>query len=319
MKRVLAVLVLAILLLGTCVEAGPSPTAALPTTVVVTSRPTATPSRTPWPTPTRTSWPTPTRTSSPSPRPWPTDPPTITPRPTFTAGPSPTPVPTRTPLPWPTTAYSGLDTQARALLERSPEYERIIQCNNIILRVAAVSNDSGSAWPDLAVLYSGQWKNEGPEIPCRDTAPDNRLYMLTGVVIFRVQEGVYRQDWGMLTYKETWWNGYYDIFDITGDGRPEILIGGCSGFGNSCGWGVDIWQLDGRQIGDFGGQVYFYQDEKVIANVSWITHDYDYARFHGPDQWRLDFYRWDGVEFVVFDTQIFSHAEHPDGPPLPKE
>ncbi len=195
------------------------------------------------------------------------------------------------------------------LIESSMAYQEIVQRGDYILK--AEVGPSGY----VVVFFASIGKDKGGT-----PVPE---FSTIGVTVLRAD--THEKLWEKVTDIESplaydrpvtsfpWLHRYFELRDLTQDGQPEIVIGGCTGFGNRCCYQAAVWSLDGELLfctepNRFGG-VQFLQDNQaiVIRNGLNIVGQAE-ADLH-PEQWRIDWYAWSGAEFITTGTKIVPYID----------
>jgi hypothetical protein len=215
---------------------------------------------------------------------------------------------------------TNLEPQAQRELENSLYYQEIAQRGDQILSVVKTTNLVDHL-PNVVVFFAAIEKDKGgTPVPAFSTI---------GVVVLQAKSGIYTKVWETVTEIESpfaypmslfpWMRHYFELFDLTKDSQPEIIVGGCAGFGNRCAYKTTVWSLDGRLLFDtdfdrFGG-IQFLKEQQVIVTRHGLNIVGQAEAGMRPQDWQIDWYAWDGTIFAKTATKVFPYRNF-DGPVL---
>ncbi len=198
------------------------------------------------------------------------------------------------------------------LIENSPAYREIIQRGDQVLKVVSVLSEVA------VIFFAAIGKDKGgTPVPAFSTI---------GVMVLQRQATGYDKTWEMMTDVESplaygrpvtsfpWVKRYFELFDLTKDGQPEIIIGGCTGFGNRCYYQATVWSLDGTLLFDtgynrFGGVQFLREDQIIVTRNGLEIVGQAEAELH-PEQWQIDWYEWDGTKFTKIATRVVPYNDY---------
>ncbi|GEM_PF-2670999 len=198
-------------------------------------------------------------------------------------------------------------------IESSTGYPEIIQRGDQILRVEEVP-------PGLVVIFFASIGKDKGGTPVPE-------FSTIGVAVLQAQKDAYKKLWEKVTDIESplaydrplispWVHRYFELHDLTKDGQPEIIIGGCMGFGNRCCYQATVWSLRGELLFDtgpdrFGGVQFLWDSQVIVVRHGLNVVGQAEAELH-PEQWQMDWYVWNGKEFVKTATKIVPYQDFYD-------
>jgi hypothetical protein len=188
----------------------------------------------------------------------------------------------------------------------------IIQREDQILKVISVP-------PGFAVIFFaaiGKDKGVTP-IP---------YFSTIGVTVLQRQTTTYDKIWEKVTEVESplayerpvasfpWLKRYFELFDLTRDGQPEIIVGGCTGFRNRCYYQAIVWSLEGTLLFDTGpnrfGGVQFLREDQIIATREGLNMVGQAEAELRPEQWQINWYQWNGTMFTRIATRVVPYEDY---------
>ncbi|WP_448543785.1 hypothetical protein [Roseiflexus sp.] len=198
------------------------------------------------------------------------------------------------------------------LIENSLAYREIIQRGDQVLKVTSVP-------PGFAVIFFAAIGKDkgGTPIP---------YFSTIGVTVLQRQTTAYDKVWEKVTEVESplayerpvasfpWLKRYFELFDLTRDGQPEIIVGGCTGFGNRCYYQAIVWSLEGTLLFDtgsnrFGGVQFLREDQIIVTREGLNIGGQAEAELH-PEQWQINRYQWNGTMFIRIATQVVPYKDY---------
>lgn len=195
------------------------------------------------------------------------------------------------------------------------DIKAIYERGDRIFKVVNVPETAKNPYPDLVVFYVDVHKDKGgTPIP---------RYSPIGVSLLRNAGGIYQEMWTISTEIEnpensicfnflssicSWIHPTTDVADITGDGKSEIIMSGCSGFGNRCYYKFIVLALDGNIEFQFtgyrfAGASYIATEQTIVTLTGQNIDGYLSLAEQKPENWHLDFYKWNGLEFEITGTR----------------
>jgi hypothetical protein len=186
---------------------------------------------------------------------------------------------------------------------------------DFIFKVVNVPETAKKRYPDLVAFYVDIQKDKG-------NTPIPR-YSPIGVSLLRNAGGIYQEMWTISTEIEnpensiclnfsssmcSWIHPTTDVADITGDGKSEIIMSGCSGFGNRCYYKFIVLALDGNIEFQFtgyrfAGASYIATEQTIVTLTGQNIDGYLSLAEQKPENWQLDIYKWNGQEFENMETR----------------
>lgn len=214
-------------------------------------------------------------------------------------------------------AAAPLPTPAAATpVEQSAAYQELVQRGQQVLTVTMPSAQTA------AIFYAAIGRDKAGQ-PTPALAP-------IGVMVLQAQSGAYRRVWQMISAIESplaperlrtpWTQCIFDAIDVTGDGQAELVLSGCTGFGNRCAYQATVWSLNGQllfatQPNRFGGWQ-LWPDRQTIVTCSGRNIVGQAETEIHPEQWQIDWYRWDGTTFAHTATKLVPTTDDGDRPAL---
>lgn len=219
------------------------------------------------------------------------------------------------PPPFPTRASESSTASPRYTtappVENSIGYREIVQRGDQILKVEIVP-------PGFAVVFFASIGKDKGGTPVPE-------FSTIGVTVLQAQTDTYEKLWEKVTDTESplaydrpitsfpWLHRYFDLYDLTKDGQPEIIIGGCSGFGNRCYYQVAVWSLNGKLLfytepNRFGGVQFLRDSQAIVIRKGLNIVGQAEADLH-PEQWQIDSYVWGGTEFIKTATKVVPYID----------
>ncbi len=216
----------------------------------------------------------------------------------------------------PATAPLPTPAAATTPVEQSAAYQELVQRGQHVLAVAMPSAQT-------AVIFYAAIGHDKAGQPAPALSP-------IGVMVLHAQSGSYQRAWQMMSAIESplapermitpWTQRIFDAIDVTGDGQAELVLSGCTGFGNHCSYQATVWSLDGQllfatQPDRFGGWRLWSDRQTIVTRSGHNIVGQAEAEIH-PEQWQIDWYRWDGTTFAHTATKLVPATGDGDGPAM---
>ncbi len=211
--------------------------------------------------------------------------------------------------------YSILGSQQAISKTEDGDLIAINERGDYVFKRVIVPETSNNDYQDFIVFYVNVQKDKGgTPIP---------RYSPIGVSLLRNAGGIYQEMWTISTEIEnpensicfnfsssmcSWIHPTTDVADITGDGKSEIIMSGCSGFGNRCNYKFIVLALDGNIEFQFtgyrfAGASYIATEQTIVTLTGQNIDGYLSLAEQKPENWQLDIYKWNGQEFEITRTR----------------
>lgn len=214
----------------------------------------------------------------------------------------------------------GISQQAQTKLTTGAWYKERIQ-NDVLLEVLPIQALELSSEPVIVVFWVKVHHDKAGQRSL-DFAPLISSVLFSNGTVYEEQWST--QDWvqGMTLENPLWrpsnntlWHQQrYTVADTTGDRQPEVILSGCSGFGNECSYSLGIWNLGGKQYfstesdPDQIGATLLMNEQTVIVRKGIDYYQYNSVEYR-PRDIQLTFYVWDGTAFTKARTEIFPFTD----------
>jgi hypothetical protein len=228
--------------------------------------------------------------------------------------PQPSAPPDSTAVPPIPIAFAALDPRVRAALERSPSYQMLQHHGDLVLRVTALPSFQAERLPDVVLFFVAMQRDKA-NTPIPRASP-------IGVLLVHTQADVYQTAWTITTDVESpdvdrgvdafqWFRRHFEAVDLTGDGAPEVLIAGCTGFGNRCTYRAYLWDVAGKvlfttETDRFGGALFDPVAHTITVRTGLDITGAGEANLV-PGRFQLDIFTWSGTAFMKTNRQIIPY------------
>jgi hypothetical protein len=211
-------------------------------------------------------------------------------------------------------ATQGLDEKIRMTLSDSNWYKERLR-DDVILTAIPIREPTQATKPPIVVFW----------VDIHTTKDQRRSieYAPLTASVLTYKDDFYQEQWRSSSWDELrylesplwsagpideWHQRRYTIQDVTGDKQPEVILGGCAGFGQECSPTLAIWSLRGELLfltqstpEAMGAAI--HQDSRTI-----ITREgRDFFQFNAaevrPREILLSYFTWDGRAFTKVKTE----------------
>lgn len=208
----------------------------------------------------------------------------------------------------------GLDGETQIALFDSNWYKDRLR-DDVILKATPIQEATGAAkprivifWVDIRITREQQKSIEYAPLTASVLAYDNNFY---------------QEQWRSSSWVEVWnlesplWSAgptdgwhqrKYTAYDVTGDKQPEVILGGCAGFGQECSPKLAIWSLEGELLfstqstPEAIGAVITQDSRTIITREGRNFFQFNAAEMR-PREILLSYFTWNGKTFTKVKTE----------------